>query len=255
MAGVSRLQYTTELRAIRVMCSGRVDLAHVLRAFSKGIDGVFIGGCHLNECNYITHGNYHALNMVLLCKKLMEHIGLNPQRLRIEFMSGSEGNVFVAVVNDFVRQVRELGPLGKSEGLEKEELKAKLDEVIKLVPYIKVEKREKLNARLENPEEYDQYFTSDEIDKIFTETISYYIDPEKCQACTTCARRCPVEAIISAKKQIHVIDQEKCIKCGTCFEACPSRFGAVTKISGEPVRPPLPEGERVVVKKSKEKTG
>ena len=51
------------------MCSGRVDLAFVLRAFSKGVDGVFIGGCHLNECNYITHGNYHALNMVLLCQK------------------------------------------------------------------------------------------------------------------------------------------------------------------------------------------
>ncbi len=69
----------------------------------------------------------------------------------------------------------------------------------------------------------------------------------------TCAKRCPVEAIISVKNQIHVIDQEKCIKCGTCLEACPPRFGAVTKISGEPVLPPIPEGERTIVRKSKEK--
>ena len=69
MAGVSRLQYTTETRLIRVMCSGRVDLEFVLRAFSNGMDGVIIGGCRLNECNYITHGNYHALTMALLCKK------------------------------------------------------------------------------------------------------------------------------------------------------------------------------------------
>ena len=63
MAGVSRLQYSTEIRLIRVMCSGRVDLEFVLRAFSNGMDGVFVGGCRLNECNYITHGNYDALNM------------------------------------------------------------------------------------------------------------------------------------------------------------------------------------------------
>ena len=235
------------------MCSGRVDLAFVLRAFSNGIDGVFIGGCHLNECNYITHGNYHALNMVLLCKKLMEHIGLNPERLRIAFMSGAEANVFVESVNDFVKNVKTIGPLGKAEGIDKEELKSRLAELTKLVPYIKVIKNEKLGTRLENPDEYDTFFTKDEIDALFREVASYYIDPTKCQACMTCARRCPAEAIISAKGQIHVIDQEKCIKCGTCFEACPPRFGAVTKIVGEAVPPPLPEDQRAIVRKSKEK--
>src|SRR4030043_333323 len=106
MAGVSRLQYTTEMRLIRVMCSGRVDLEFVLRAFSNGMDGVFIGGCRLNECNYITHGNYDALNMVLLCRRIMEHIGLNPERLRIEFLSSGEGNLFAEVVNDIVKKVK-----------------------------------------------------------------------------------------------------------------------------------------------------
>jgi coenzyme F420-reducing hydrogenase delta subunit/Fe-S-cluster-containing hydrogenase component 2 len=237
------------------MCSGRVDLAFVLRAFSKGIDGVFIGGCHLNECNYITHGNYHALNMVLLCKKLMEHIGLNPERLRIQFMSSAEASLFVESVNNFVKKVKEIGPLGKGkgEGRDKNELKSKLKEVTKLIPYIKMVKNEKLASRLQNIEEYDKLFTKEEIDKLFSEVTSYYIDPDKCQACMTCARRCPVEAIISAKNQIHVVDQEKCIKCGTCFEACPPKFGAVTKISGAPVPPPIPEEKRTIVRKSKEK--
>jgi len=232
------------------MCSGKVDLKYVLRAFSNGIDGVFIGGCHFNECNYTTHGNYHALNMVLLCRKIMEHIGMNPERLRLEVMSGSEGNLYAEVVNDFVRKVKELGPLDKGDGIDKEELKSKLAEITKLVPYIKLAYQEKLASRLENPEEYDGLFTSDEIDSLFSEVVSYYIDPDKCQACITCARRCPADAIISVKNQIHVIDQEKCIKCGTCFEACPPRFGSVKKISGETVPPPIPEGERTIVRKS-----
>ncbi len=235
------------------MCSGRVDPAFVLRAFSKGSDGVFIGGCRLNECNYVTHGNYHALNMVLLCRKIMEHIGLNPERLRIEFMSAGEGILFAEVMSEFGNKVKQLGPLGKGEGIDENELKSKLAEITKLIPYIKMVKNEKLGSRLQNIEEYDKLFTSDEIDKLFSEVTSYYIDPGKCQACMICSKRCPVEAIAGGKNRIHVIDQEKCIKCGTCFEACPPRFGAVKKISGEPVPPPIPEEERTIVRKSKEK--
>ncbi len=235
------------------MCSGRVDLEFVLRAFSNGMDGVFIGGCRLNECNYITHGNYHALNMVLLCKRIMEHVGLNPERLRIAFMSSAEGIIFAEVMSEFGKKVSQMGPLGKAEGIDPGELKSKLAGITKLVPYIKVVKNEKLGSRLKKPEEYDQLFTKEEIDQLLSEVLSYYIDPEKCQACMTCARRCPVEAIISAKNQVHVIEQEKCIKCGTCFEVCPPKFRAVTKISGGPVPPPLPEEKRAIVRKGKEK--
>jgi coenzyme F420-reducing hydrogenase delta subunit/Fe-S-cluster-containing hydrogenase component 2 len=252
MSGVSRLQYTTETRLIRVMCSGRVDLEFVLRAFSNGMDGVFIGGCRFNECNYITHGNYDALNMVLLCRKIMEHIGLNPGRLRAEFMSSAEGILFAEVMNEFGKMVKELGPLGEREEIDRQELKSKLAEVIKLVPYIKMVKNEKLASRLKSPEEYDKLFTTDEIDRLFSEVISYYIAPEKCQACLICAGRCPVEAIAGGKNLIHVIDQEKCIKCGTCFEVCPPKFGAVTTITGEPVPPPIPEERRTMVRKGKE---
>jgi coenzyme F420-reducing hydrogenase delta subunit/ferredoxin len=253
MAGVSRLQYSTEIRLIRVMCSGRVDLEFIFRAFSNGMDGVFIGGCRLNECNYITQGNYDALNLVLLSRKIMAHIGMNPERLSVEFMSSGEGNLFTEVVDNFSKKVKALGPLGKGEEIDEDELKSKLAEVRKLIPYIKIVERKKLASRLENPEEYDGLFTSDEIDKLFSEALSYYIDPDKCQACMICRKRCPVEAISGGKNQIHVIDQDICIKCGTCFEVCPPRFAAVNQISGEPVPPPIPEEQRTIVRKSKKK--
>ena len=153
------------------MCTGRVDLSFVLRAFSRGADGVFIGGCRLGECNYITHGNFHALGMVLLCKKLMEHIGLNPERLRIEFMSSGEGIRFAEVMNDFGKQVKELGPLGKGEGIEEEALKAKLEAVTQLVPYIRLVERERLRLPFRSEEEYHKYFTSDEATRLFNELI------------------------------------------------------------------------------------
>jgi len=171
MAGVSRLQYTTEIRLIRVMCSGRVDLEFVLRAFLNGIDGVFIGGCRLNECNYITHGNYDALSNVFLCRKLMEHIGLYPDRLRIEFMSSGEGILLAEVINDFVKKVGELGPLGKSEGIDENGLKLKLEAVNKLVPYIKLVERERLRAPSKSEDEYNKFFTSDEVNSLFDELI------------------------------------------------------------------------------------
>jgi len=192
------------------------------------------------------------VNMVLLCKRIMEYIGINPERLRIAFTSSAEGTLFSEYMNDFNKKIKELGPLGKSEGLEEDKLKSKLAEVIKLVPYIKIEKNEKLGNPLRNPEEYDQYFTKEEIVKLFSEAPAYYIDPEKCQACMICAKRCPAEAIISAKQEVHIVEQDKCIKCGTCFEVCPPKFQAVTKIVGTSVPPPLPEGKRAIIRKSKE---
>jgi NADH-quinone oxidoreductase subunit F len=85
------------------------------------------------------------------------------------------------------------------------------------------------------------------------ELVAYYIDPKKCQACMTCAKQCPADAIVGGKNQIHVIDQAKCTKCGTCFEVCPTKFRAVTKISGEPVPAPIPEEARTIVRERKQK--
>jgi F420-non-reducing hydrogenase iron-sulfur subunit len=154
------------------MCSGRVDLAFVLRAFSNGMDGVFIGGCHLNECHYITDGNHHAASMVQICKKLMSLLGLNPGRLRMESMSAGEGIRFAEVMNDFSRSLREFGPLGSGEGLDAEDLKLQLEAATKLVPYIRLVERERLRVRFNTVEEYEAFYQSDEANKMFRELIA-----------------------------------------------------------------------------------
>ena len=114
------------------MCSGRVDLEFIFRAFAKGQDGVFIGGCKLDECNYTTHGNYDALANTYIAKRLLKHIGINPKRLRTEFMSGADGNLLAEYTDNFSGEIKELGPLGTSEGLNRDELKIKLEAVRKL---------------------------------------------------------------------------------------------------------------------------
>jgi len=109
LAGVSRIQYPPNLRIIRVMCSGRVDPAFILEAFRSGADGVLIAGCHPGDCHYIA-GNYKAQRRGILLKKLLEQFGLEPQRLRIEFVSASEGAKFAAVVKEMVEDIKKLGP-------------------------------------------------------------------------------------------------------------------------------------------------
>ena len=153
------------------MCSGRVDLSFVLRAFSRGIDGVFIGGCHLNECHYLTDGNYHALSMVLLCKKVMQQIGLDPERLRIEWVSAGEGIRFAEIMNDFSMKLKELGPLGKGEKLGEEGLKLKLQALSKLVPYLRLVEGERLRVHLRSEEAYHRFYESAEFDRLFKELV------------------------------------------------------------------------------------
>jgi F420-non-reducing hydrogenase iron-sulfur subunit len=177
LCGVSRFQYPPYIRLIRVMCSARVDMAHILLAFLTGQDAVFVGGCHLDDCHYITNGNYDALSNVLLCKKLLEHIGVNPERLRLEWVSAGEGIRFANIMNEFGKEVEELGPLGWSEKIDKNVLKFKLEALAKLVPYIKLVQTEKLRVPLtrrvsgESEENYKKFFMSDEVNRIIQDTI------------------------------------------------------------------------------------
>ena len=153
------------------MCTGRVDLEFVLRALSKGADGVFIGGCWLGECHYVTEGNYDALFNMHFGRKLLERIGINPKRLRLEWISASEGTRYAEVMNDFGKQLKEMGPLGESEGLDAETLKLNLMAVTKLLPYAKLVERERLRVRFDKQEKYDEYFASDEFNRLFEELI------------------------------------------------------------------------------------
>ena len=101
----------------------------------------------------------------------MEHIGLNPARLMIEFMSGGEGILFAEVMNDIGKKVRELGPLGKSEGMDETALKAKLEAVTQLVPYLRLVERERLRVPFTSEEEFDAFFAGDEFSRLFKELI------------------------------------------------------------------------------------
>ncbi len=115
-AGISRYQYPPNVQIVRVMCSGRVDPGFVLRAFHKGADGVLVTGCHLGDCHYQT-GNLQAEKRVEMLKVLLDQLGIQSDRLGLEWISAAEGQRFASVITDFVSKVRGLGPLNGGEGL------------------------------------------------------------------------------------------------------------------------------------------
>ncbi len=110
LAGVSRIQYPPNIRIIRVMCSGRIDPVFILEAFKDGADGVLVAGCHLpSDCHYIS-GNFKTLRRVALLKRLLQDLGVEPERLRLEWVSASEGDRFASIVRDMVEELKKLGP-------------------------------------------------------------------------------------------------------------------------------------------------
>lgn len=117
LAGTSRIHYPPNVVPIRVMCSGRVDPAFVIKALADGADGVLIAGCHPGDCHY-QEGNYKAMRRYPLLLKLLDQFGIEPERVRLEWVSASEGDRFAAVVKDFTETLRELGPLNWSQNWE-----------------------------------------------------------------------------------------------------------------------------------------
>jgi F420-non-reducing hydrogenase iron-sulfur subunit len=117
LAGTSRIKYPPNIKSIRVMCSGRVDSVLILEALKKGADGVLIAGCHPGDCHYQS-GNYKTNRRIKLLKKLLSDMGVEPERVRFEYISASEGQKFAAVVTDFVDVLKKLGPSKIKEQLE-----------------------------------------------------------------------------------------------------------------------------------------
>ncbi|MBI4946109.1 MAG: hydrogenase iron-sulfur subunit [Bacteroidetes bacterium] len=171
LCGVSRFQYPPHIRLIRVMCSARVDMLHILRAFSNGQDGVFIGGCHLCDCHYVTNGNFNAFSMVQVFRKILKHIGIYPERLRIEWVSAGEGIRFANFMNEYSEQLTKLGPLGKAEGMDEKTLAFKFEAVKKIIPYIKLVLTQRLHVPVRTEEAYHEFFKSDEFNRLFKELI------------------------------------------------------------------------------------
>jgi F420-non-reducing hydrogenase iron-sulfur subunit len=114
LAGVSRMKYAASTRTIRLMCSGRVDPQFILDAFSRGADGVLIGGCHPGDCHYV-EGNYKMLRRFQLLKRMLKDLGISEKRLRLEWISAAEGERVKTVINEMTAQLKELGPLGVPE--------------------------------------------------------------------------------------------------------------------------------------------
>ena len=171
LAGVSRFQYPSHLRVIRLMCSGRVDLEFIFRAFAKKADGVFIGGCHIGDCHYDPQGNYDALGNSLIAKRILESIGINPDRLLLEWVSAGEGIRFAEVQSNLSATIKSLGPLGWAEGRPVEDLQAGLQAAIDLVPYIKLVERERFRLPERTEENYHKLFDSAGFEELFKELI------------------------------------------------------------------------------------
>lgn len=109
MAGTSRMSYAPNIRIIRVPCSGRVDPLFIVKAFQQGADGVLVAGCHPGDCHY-SEGNYHARRRFAVMHKLLEFVGIEKERVRLEWVSASEGAKWAKVVDEFTETVRRLGP-------------------------------------------------------------------------------------------------------------------------------------------------
>jgi len=169
LCGVSRFQYPPFIRLVRVMCSAKADMTHIFRALSNGLDAVFVGGCHLGDCHYVTAGNYDALSMVSICKKLLERIGFNPLRLRLEWVSAGEGIRFSNIMNEYGGQIKDLGPVGEIEGMDKKKMLFELKAAERLIPFIKLAQMERLRVPVRTEAAYHEFFGSQEFDRLFDE--------------------------------------------------------------------------------------
>ena len=109
LAGVSKLQYPSNIKIVRVMCTGMVNPIYILKLLLNGVDGVLVAGCHPGDCHYL-RGNLLARRRITMLKKIIKTFGINPQRLKLEWISASEGGKFAQTVKDFVEEIKKLGP-------------------------------------------------------------------------------------------------------------------------------------------------
>ena len=112
LAGTSRIQYPPNVKIIKVMCSGRVNPMYIINAFQQGADGVLVSGCHPGDCHY-THGNYLARRRIATMKKLLEFLGIEPDRVRMTWVSAAEGRKYADVVSELTEDIKKLGPMTK----------------------------------------------------------------------------------------------------------------------------------------------
>lgn len=172
LAGKSRIQYSPNLRIIRVMCSARIDPMIIFHAFVNEIDGVAVLACHPGDCHYIT-GNCQAETKMKMAVRILEKVGIATERLCLDWLTPEEGEKFAKLVNDFTIKVRELGPLGKAEGLSKDDIKARLSTALSMVEDTRMRwlvGKEWDLTKVENA--YNEKLGQDEFDKLMDKNIA-----------------------------------------------------------------------------------
>jgi len=210
LAGTSKLDYPTNVRIVRVPCSGRVGPMHVLHAFQRGADGVIVAGCLKEQCHYVD-GNLRSEKRVLILKRILEDLGLSEKRLEMIFVSAAMAPEFVRLVTDFSNQVRELGP-SPLRGIRAVTIIEKREALIEILSTIsKITSKE---PSLMLPElEY----------QIFGEPL---INEKKCTVCGSCVNVCPEGAIILEEgREKHIVKHYHsfCSVCKKCEEICPEK--------------------------------
>jgi len=163
LAGVSRFRYPPNIRIIRVMCSGRIDPDIILDSFLYGADGVFIGGCHLGDCHYV-EGNYYAEKKIEMARRLLKEAGVEPERLRLEWVSANEGERFAATISEFTGKIKEMGRLE----FEKDKMEAvRMAAADYRLRILATKERELLEER----NKYGEVFTQHEMDKLLDDMV------------------------------------------------------------------------------------
>jgi coenzyme F420-reducing hydrogenase delta subunit/ferredoxin len=207
LAGSSRLKYPENVRLIRVPCSGQVDIIHILRAFENGADGVFVGGCLKDQCHYID-GNYKAEDRVEFLKGILKAVGLEEERLSINFLSAAMAREFVELATQFTKSMKQMGPSPLKKGKIKSKEHAKRPMFRNsLLSMSKALKGKDMDMRLEVPG-YGRIT----------------IEEEKCIGCGACAFICSDSAMTAeSEKEKTLINNMywKCTACGKCVEFCP----------------------------------
>ncbi|MFX0115035.1 MAG: hydrogenase iron-sulfur subunit [Candidatus Hodarchaeota archaeon] len=205
LAGVSRFQYAPNVRIIRVMCSARVEPTFILDALNYGADGVLVTGCHIGDCHYLT-GNERAKSRITNTHNVLRVLGIEPERLRLEWISASEGQQFAQLMNEFVEQIQALGP----------------------------------NLLNQNTSKTLTSLKSIKLDQIVSETGTHY-----CLECRKCSAVCPIEKAwskfspsITVEKALLGYEDDlltgreiwSCLTCDMCSKYCPATVSFTTFI-------------------------
>ena len=225
LAGTSRLHHDMSVRAIRVMCSGRVEPAFVVKAFAQGADGVIIAGCHIPaDCHY-TNGNFKALARFEAFLPLLDVLGIERERLQLHWISASEGEKFARVMNEFSETIRNLGPLklSRPEFCSDPETRGSTSFVCPVIR--QSQEFAACEAASSGIISLDARISSHLPLRYMEPSIVF--DPNKCVRCGSCVQACRlqgIEAIRIDESEGLVIDDSKCVRCGQCVLSCPLSF-------------------------------